>query len=60
MRLHDGIINGNGMTTKNDVTGDKIQSKITNKKFRDNWDNIFFSMKNRKEKFTKREKDERE
>ena len=38
------------MTAKNDITGDKLQSKITNKKFRDNWDNIFFSMKTKEEK----------
>jgi len=54
MHLHDGIINGKGMTAKNDITGDKLQSKITNKKFRDNWDNIFFSMKNKEEQIEKR------
>jgi hypothetical protein len=53
MYLHDGTINRKGMTAKNDITGDKLQSKVTNKKFRDNWDNIFFSMKNRKEKIEK-------
>jgi len=42
-------INRKGMTAKNDITGDKLQSKTTNKKFRDNWDNIFFSMKNKEE-----------
>jgi len=41
------------MTAKNDITGDKLQSKTTNKKFRDNWDNIIFSMENRKEKIEK-------
>lgn len=50
MHLYDRIINGKGMTAKNDITGDKLQSKITNKKFRDNWDNIFFSMKTKEEK----------
>jgi hypothetical protein len=53
MHLHDGTINRKGMTAKNDITGDKLQSKVTNKKFRDNWYNIFFSMKNRKEKTEK-------
>ena len=42
------------MTAKNDITGDKLQSKITNKKFRDNWDNIFFSMKSKEEQIEKR------
>ena len=51
--MYDRIINGKGMTAKNDITGDKLQSKVTNKKFRDNWDNIFFSMKNRKENIEK-------
>jgi hypothetical protein len=54
MHLYDRIINGKGMTAKNDITGDKLQSKITNKKFRDNWDNIFFSMKNKEEQIEKR------
>jgi len=27
--------------TKNDVTGDKLQSKTTSKKYRDNWDLAF-------------------
>ena len=54
MYLYDRIINGKGMTAKNDITGDKLQSKITNKKFRDNWDNIFFSMKNKEEQIEKR------
>lgn len=26
---------------KNDITGDNIQSKASNQKFRDNWDQIF-------------------
>mgnify|MGYP003986231569 FL=1 len=48
------------MTAKNDITGDKLQSKITNKKFRDNWDNIFFSMKNKEEQIEKRKNKENE
>jgi hypothetical protein len=36
--------------TKNDVTGDKLQSKTSNKKYRDNWDLIFKSIKEEKEK----------
>jgi hypothetical protein len=29
------------MATTNNITGDKIASKATNKQFRDGWDNIF-------------------
>lgn len=29
------------MVTKNDITGDKIQSKTLSKEGRDNWDKIF-------------------
>ena len=29
------------MSTKNDITGDAIASKILSKEGRDNWDNIF-------------------
>lgn len=29
------------MATRNDITGDSIQSKSTSKKFRDNYDAIF-------------------
>tara|TARA_R110000850_G_scaffold151336_1_gene274324 strand:- start:315 stop:464 length:150 start_codon:yes stop_codon:yes gene_type:complete len=29
------------MSTKNDITGDTIQSKVLSKKGRDNWDTIF-------------------
>ena len=29
------------MTTKNDITGDKIKSKPNNKEYRDNYDKIF-------------------
>lgn len=37
------------MVTKNDVTGDSIQSKALSKQGRDNWDNIF-GKKNQKVK----------
>ena len=42
------------MTTKNDLTGDKLQSKISNKNYRDNWDAIF--SKKKKEKDVKPDK----
>jgi hypothetical protein len=29
------------LATKNDVTGDTIQSRTNNKKYSDNWDKIF-------------------
>ena len=29
------------MTTRNDITGDKLQSKVTTDTYRDNWDKIF-------------------
>lgn len=29
------------MVTKNDVTGDKIKSKVSNDKFRDEYDRLF-------------------
>ena len=29
------------MTTKNDVTGDKIQSRVSSDEYRDNWEKIF-------------------
>ena len=29
------------MATKNDVTGDSIRSRTSNKAYRDNWDRIF-------------------
>lgn len=38
------------MATKNDVTGDKLQSKTSNKKYRDNWDLIFKNYKDVKDK----------
>lgn len=37
------------LVTKNDVTGDSIQSKALSKQGRDNWDNIF-GKKNQKVK----------
>lgn len=37
------------MVTKNDITGDSIQSKTLSKQGRDNWDNIF-GKKNQKVK----------
>lgn len=33
------------MATQNDVTGDSIQSKLSNDKFRNGWDNIDWSKK---------------
>ena len=33
------------MATKNDVTGDAIQSKVSSQTFRDNWDKIDWSKK---------------
>jgi hypothetical protein len=36
--------------TKNDVTGDKLQSKTNTQKYRDNWDLIFKKDKDVKEK----------
>ena len=36
------------MTAKNDITGDKIQSKANTDKFRDGWDRIFASKENKK------------
>lgn len=29
------------MTTKNDITGDKLKSKVPSKKYSDNYDKIF-------------------
>lgn len=29
------------MTTKNDITGDRIATKVTSKSYRDNWERIF-------------------
>lgn len=31
------------MTTRNDITGDKIQTRASTDKFRDGWDRIFAS-----------------
>jgi len=35
------------MTAKNDITGDSIKSRNSNKAYRDNWDKIF-GKKNKK------------
>lgn len=35
------------MATKNDVTGDSIQSKIPSKEYSDNWDRIFGKKENK-------------
>jgi len=40
------------MPAKNDVTGDKLQTKVSNKKYRDNWDIIF----NKKDKDNTKDK----
>lgn len=29
------------MATKNDITGDNIQSRVSNKKYQDNWEKVF-------------------
>jgi hypothetical protein len=41
-------------TTKNDITGDKIQSKVNSKEYRDNFDRIF---KSRDKEPAKKEKE---
>ena len=41
------------MTAKNDVTGDSIRSKNSNKAYRDNWDRIFGKKKTAKKKTVK-------
>ena len=33
------------MTSKNDVTGDKIQSKIPSKEYKEGWDRIYGTIK---------------
>lgn len=33
------------MTTKNDVTGDSIKSKVNSQQYRDNWEKIFSEVK---------------
>lgn len=38
------------MVTKNDVTGDPIQSKTPSKKYRENYDNIFGHDQKKKQK----------
>jgi hypothetical protein len=43
------------MVSKNDITGDKIQSKTLSKQGRDNWDNIF-GKKDKKVESSKKEK----
>ena len=47
-------INGNIMSTTNDITGDKIQSKTLSKQGRDNWDNIFGKKKKTDESVKKK------
>lgn len=37
------------MATKNDITGDTLKSKVSNKNYNDGWDRIFGN-KNQKEK----------
>lgn len=45
------------MATYNDITGDALTSKSNNKKFRDNYDNIFSKPKEKpKDKKEKNEK----
>jgi len=38
------------MATKNDVTGDKLISRITNDKYAEGWDRIFGNKKKEKDK----------
>lgn len=38
------------MTAKNDVTGDKIISRISNEKYAEGWDRIFGKKKEKKKK----------
>lgn len=38
------------MTTKNDVTGDSIKTKTSNKKYREGWDKIFSKTKKTEKK----------
>lgn len=45
------------MTTYNDITGDALTSKSNNKKFRDNYDNIFSKPKEKPE--AKKEKNDK-
>lgn len=40
--------NGGSMTTKNDVTGDRLISKIPSDNYRDNWERIFGKKNDRK------------
>jgi hypothetical protein len=41
------------MTTKNDVTGDSIKSRVSTRAYRDNWDKIFDKKKKAKKKTAK-------
>jgi hypothetical protein len=41
------------MAAKNDVTGDSIKSRVSNKAYRDNWDRIFGKKKRVAKKKTK-------
>lgn len=38
------------MSTRNDITGDSIQTKPTSQKYRDNWERIFGKKKEQKKK----------
>ena len=38
------------MTAKNDITGDALKSKVSNKKYDEGWDRIFGKKKNKEEK----------
>ena len=46
------------MATRNDITGDAIQSRTNNKKFADNWDKIFGKNKEDKKEDKKDVKNE--
>lgn len=37
------------MTTKNDITGDKIKSRPSSNKYRDGWDRIFGNKRDKKQ-----------
>jgi len=47
------------MTTKNDVTGDALRSRASNKKYNDGWDRIFGN-KNKSEKKEDERKDDKQ
>jgi len=38
------------MTARNDITGDKIQTSVPSKEYKDNWDRIFGKTKEENEK----------